>query len=57
MDFSHKGEAFIEREQKSTPAKTGAALLEKHEIVSSGGWVPYAVSGITHAADCRGGGP
>jgi hypothetical protein len=27
-----KGEAFIEREQKSTPAKTGDALLEKDEI-------------------------
>jgi hypothetical protein len=29
-----KGEAFIEREQKSTPAKTGDTLLEKDEIVT-----------------------
>ena len=36
MDFSHKGEAFNKREQKSTPAKTGDTLLEKDEIVSSG---------------------
>ena len=27
-----KGEAFIEREQKATPAKTGDTLLEKDEI-------------------------
>ena len=29
-----KGEAFIEREQKSYPAKTGDTLLEKDEIVT-----------------------
>jgi hypothetical protein len=29
-----KGEAFIERAQKSYPAKTGDALLEKDEIVT-----------------------
>lgn len=29
-----KGEAFIEREQKSYPAKAGDALLEKDDIVT-----------------------